>query len=127
MKNPPAARCERTAAGRACLWRRCRETAPIRPWLAAPRASTRPRRSRALQGRVEDGEPARQILFDRKLSLELRLQLELLRVVALLPFAFRHERPEGTALEAVDPEDPSAVEAPALEGEHRRQQLGPEA
>ncbi len=59
---------------------------------------------RLLDRRVEEREPARQILLDRQLVLELRLQLELRRVVALL-LADRDERPERAALEAVDPVD----------------------
>jgi hypothetical protein len=59
--------------------------------------------------------------------LELRLQLELLGVVALLAVNFRHERPERAALEAVDPVDTAAVEALALEGEHGGEQLPAEA
>ncbi|MDX6518521.1 MAG: hypothetical protein QOF50_1367, partial [Gaiellaceae bacterium] len=42
-----------------------------------------------LDRRAVRGEPAREILLDRQLSLELRLQLELARVVALLALAFR--------------------------------------
>src|SRR3954454_5320133 len=39
----------------------------------------------ALHGRVEDAEPARQILLHGELRLQLRLQLELLGVVPCLP------------------------------------------
>src|SRR4051812_9962493 len=57
----------------------------------------------ALDRRVEDAEPAGQVLLHRQLWLELRLQLQLLGVVPLLALAGRDERPEGAALVAVDP------------------------
>src|SRR5947209_3505918 len=53
--------------------------------------------------RVEDAEPAAQVLLDRELLLELRLQLELLGVVALLVVARWDEGPERAALVPVDP------------------------
>src|SRR5947208_11170459 len=56
-----------------------------------------------LERRVEDAEPAGQVLLDRQLLLQLRLQLELLRVVSLLVVAGRDERPECAALVPVDP------------------------
>src|SRR5205085_11558576 len=71
---------------------------------ARSRAATR-RSSSSLEGSVEEAEPAGEILLDRQLVLELRLQLELRRVVALLVAAGRDERPEGPALVAVDPVD----------------------
>src|SRR5690349_18686617 len=74
----------------------------------------------ALERCVEDAEPAAQILLDRQLRLELRLELELLGVVALLPRPGRHEGPEGTPLVAVDPVDGVLA---ALELEDRCEQL----
>src|SRR5262249_51553607 len=61
--------------------------------LAAPRRSDRC---------VEQRQPPRQILFDRELLFQLRLELELARVVALLVLE-RHEGPERPELEPVDP------------------------
>src|SRR5579884_1259631 len=58
-----------------------------------------------LDRRVEDAEPACEIGLDRQFAVELRLELELLRVVALLVLAGRDERPERAALAAVDPVD----------------------
>src|SRR6266545_366487 len=75
-----------------------------------------------LQRGVEDGEPARQILLDRKLGLQLRLQLELFGVVAFL-LPGRHEGPKGAPLVAVDPVDGML---PALEAEHGGEKLRPE-
>ena len=98
-----------------------RRDAAAKPRRAA-RTERRPRpRS---DRRVEQRQPARQILLDRKLLLELRLQLELGRVVALLALAGRDERPEGAALEAVDPVDGVLA---ALEAERRREELRAEA
>ena len=51
----------------------------------------------------------RQVGLDGQLLLELRLQLELARVVALLLLAGRDERPERAGLEAVDPVDRMAA------------------
>ena len=84
----------------------------------------RGRRRSALDRRVEQREPARQVRLDRELLLELRLQLELGRVVALLPVARRDERPERAALEAVDPVDGMLA---ALEAERRSEQLRAES
>src|SRR5205814_4565372 len=69
----------------------------------------------------EEAEPARQILLDRKLALELRLQLELLGVVTLLLLAGRDERPERARLVAVHPVD-RLLRILALEAEDRREQ-----
>src|SRR5207253_5260053 len=79
---------------------------------------------RALDRGAEEGEPAREILLDRQLMLELRLQLELLGVVALLVLAGGDERPERASLVAVDPVDRVLA---AVEAEHRGEELGPEA
>src|SRR4029450_12398512 len=76
----------------------------------------------ALQRGVEQAEPAREVLLDRQLVLELRLQLELLGVVPFL-LSLRDERPEGAALEAVDPVDVRPVAELRLELEGRREQL----
>src|SRR5438067_2118242 len=73
-----------------------------------------------LDGGVEDAEPAGQVLFDRELRLELRLELELLRVIPLLALAGGDEGPEGPALVAVDPVDRVLA---ALEAKDRRQEL----
>src|SRR5206468_9150732 len=69
-------------------------------------------------------EPAAQVLLDRELRLQLRLELELLGVVPFLAFAHRDEGPKRAALVAVDPVD--RVPA-ALELEHRGEQLRAEA
>ena len=74
--------------------------------------------------RVEEAEPAGQVLLDRELVLELRLQLELGGVVAVLALAGRDEGPEGAALEAVDQVDGVLA---AVEAERRREQLRAEA
>ena len=78
--------------------------------------------------RVEEREPARQVRLDRQLLFELRLQLELGRVVALL-VAERDERPERAALEAVDPVDGvlAAVELERRGEELRAESLAPSA
>src|SRR5919201_6391361 len=73
---------------------------------------------------VEQPEPAGEIRLDRQLALQLRLQLQLLGVVALLVLARRDERPERAALVAVDPVDGVL---PTLEAERGREQLRPEA
>src|SRR5438094_5958480 len=85
------------------------------------RGSKAPKRS---ERSVEEAEPARQVLLDRQLTLELRLQLELLGVVALLLLPGRHERIERAPLVAVDPVDRML---PAVEAEHGRQKLRAEA
>src|SRR5919108_6395765 len=74
----------------------------------------------SLEGRVEDAEPAREVLLDRQFRLELRLQLQLLGVVAPLVLSGRDEGPEGAALVAVDPVDGVLT---ALEAKHRGQEL----
>src|SRR5438046_882091 len=79
---------------------------------------------RGLDGRVEEPEPGRQVLLDRELFVELRLQLELLGVVALLVLAARHERPERAALVAVDEVDRLLA---AVEAERRGEQPVAEA
>src|SRR5437764_14157727 len=79
-----------------------------------------------LERRVEQPEPAGEVLLDRQLLLELRLQLELLGVVAFL-LALRDERPEGSLLVSVDPVDGLPVAELGLELERRRQQLLAEA
>src|SRR5205085_9114711 len=58
-----------------------------------------------LERRVEEAEPPAELGLDRQLAVELRLQLELLRVVALLVLAGRHERPERAALVPADEVD----------------------
>src|SRR5436190_12891525 len=78
------------------------------------------------EGRVEQPEPARQILLDRQFRLKLRLQLHLLGVVPLLALAGRDERPEGALLEAVDPVRTALLEL-ALEREDGGEQLAAEA
>src|SRR5512132_2231877 len=78
----------------------------------------------ALKRRVEDAEPAAQVLLHGKLLLELGLQLELLRVVALLVLAHGYERPERPPLVAVDPVDRMLT---ALELEDRGEELRPES
>src|SRR5438270_3756563 len=77
-----------------------------------------------LERGVEDAEPARQVLLDGKLALELRLQLELGGVVPLLALALRHERPERPAFVAVDEVDGMLA---ALEPEDGGEQLRAEA
>src|SRR4051812_8901064 len=77
-----------------------------------------------LDRRVEDAEPAREILLDGQLAGELRLQLELFGVVALLAVAERDERPERGALVAVQP---IHGVLPAVETEDGGEQLLPEA
>src|SRR5438128_9270658 len=72
------------------------------------------------KGRVEQPEPAAQVLLDRQLVLQLRLQLQLLGVVAALVLAGRHERPERAALVAVDQVD---GELSAFEAEDGGEQL----
>src|SRR5438128_2295770 len=57
----------------------------------------------ALERRVEDAEPAGQVLLHRQLFLQLGLQLQLLRVVPLLVLPSRDEGPERPPLVAVDP------------------------
>src|SRR5205809_201598 len=94
---------------------------PCRSGHASKRPDGGPR---YLERRVEDAEPAGQILLDRQLRLELRLQLQLLGVVALLVLPGRNEGPEGAALVAVDPVDGML---PALELEDRGQELRAEA
>src|SRR5439155_10870184 len=79
----------------------------------------------ALDRGAEEPEPARQVLLDWQLVLQLRLELELLGVVALLLLARRYERPERAGLVAVYPVD-GLVRVLALEAEHRRQQLAAE-
>src|SRR3954468_17726586 len=73
---------------------------------------------------VEETEPLAQVLLDGELLLELRLQLELARVVAFLLHAGRHERPERAGLEAVDPVHGMLA---AFEAEGGREQLRAEA
>src|SRR5206468_5118523 len=105
----------------------------LQPWLnearaksrSAPRAGVRPTApSRQSNGRVVQGEPPRQVGLDRKLLLELRLELELFRVVTLLTVAHRDERPERRRLEAVDEVDGVLASG---ETERRGEQLLPEA
>src|SRR5207244_8623521 len=81
---------------------------------------------RDLERRVEQAEPAGQVRLDRELLVELRLQLELLGVVAIL-LARGDERPESALLVAVDPVDRLAVPELGLKLERRRQQLLAEA
>src|SRR5216684_7288604 len=76
-----------------------------------------------LQRRVEDPEPAGQVLLDRQLLLQFGLQLELLRVVSLLVFARRYEGPERAPLVPVDPVDRMLA---AVELEDRGEKLRPE-
>src|SRR5437763_17173705 len=80
--------------------------------------------SSGLNRGVEESEPLGQVGLDRQLGLELRLQLQLARVVAPLPLAGRDERPESACLEAVDPVDPMLA---ALEAERGGEQLPAEA
>src|SRR5207245_10344604 len=75
--------------------------------------------------RFVEGEPLGEVRLDRQLLLELGLQLELLRVVALLAVACRDERPELRVLETVDPVD--RLLFLSLEAEGRGEQLGAEA
>src|ERR1043166_3468570 len=75
---------------------------------------------RRLDRRIEQAEPPRQVLLDRKLLLQLRLQLELGGVVALLAFAGRDEWPERAALVPVDPVDRVVA---AVEAERGREEL----
>src|SRR5581483_9670475 len=63
---------------------------------------------------------ATEVGLDRELGLELRLQLELRGVVALVLRAARDERPERSRLEAVDPVHRVL---PALELERGREEL----
>src|SRR5438876_6433630 len=79
---------------------------------------------RLLERRVEEPEPPAEVLLDRQLALELRLQLQLLRVVSLLVLPGGDERPEGTPLVAVDEVDRILA---AVELEDRREQLLAEA
>ena len=74
--------------------------------------------------RVEQSEPLAEVLLDGQLLLELRLQLELLRVVAPLLLARRDERPPRAGLEAVDPVDRMRA---ARERERRGEELAAEA
>ena len=83
----------------------------------------RPGRLTSLERRAEQGEPVGQVGLDRQLLLELRLQLELGRVVACR-LVDRDERPERATLEPVDPVDRMSA---ALEPEDRREQLLAEA
>src|SRR5437763_1498435 len=76
-------------------------------------------------GALEDFT-SEQSLLDRELVLELRLQLELFGVVTIL-LALRDERPEGAALEAVDPVDVRPVAELRLELEGSGEQLAPES
>src|SRR4051794_13962610 len=79
-------------------------------------------------GSVEQAEPLAEVGLDGKLLLELRLELELLGVVALLLLARRDERPPRAGLEAVDPVDGMAVaEGAAVELERRGEELTAEA
>src|SRR5688572_15715737 len=73
---------------------------------------------------IEERQPAREVLLDRQLLFELRLQLELRGVVALLVLPRGDERPERAALVAVDEVDGMLA---ALEAKDRREQLRPEA
>src|SRR5436309_386662 len=76
----------------------------------------------------EQGEPLAEVGLDRELLFELRLQLELLRVVPLMLLAGRDERPPRPRLEAVDPVDGMAgAERASFELERRGEQLPAEA
>src|SRR5215217_111314 len=77
----------------------------------------------ASERRAVQPEPARKVPLHRQLTLELRLQLELLGVVALA-LARRDKRPERALLVAVDPVDRILC---AVELERGREQLRPEA
>src|SRR4029077_2647949 len=77
-----------------------------------------------LERRIEDPEPAGQIGFDRQLLLQLGLELQPLGVAAALALAGGNEGPEGAPLVAVDPVHGLLA---ALELEHRREELAPEA
>ena len=87
---------------------------PLDYWDGEPARNPRSGRRRP--------EPHRDVGLDRKLFLHLRLQLQLLRVVAV-SLADWHEGPERAALVAVDPVD----RLRALELEDRREELRPEA
>src|SRR6266536_4092457 len=73
-----------------------------------------------LQRGVEDAEPARQILLDGQLRLELGLELQFLGVVPLLVLPSRDERPERPSLVAVDPVHRVL---PTVEAENRGEKL----
>jgi hypothetical protein len=67
-------------------------------------------------------------LLDRQLFFELRLQLQLARVVALLLLAGRDERPPSPGLEAVDPVNGLVgLEGAAVEAERGGEELASEA
>src|SRR2546421_10251115 len=108
------------------LFRSLRAESPSSPPRSRPRAPRRARRNDARRSDrgAEEPEPAGEVLLDRQLALELRLQLQLLGVVALLVFAGGDERPERAALVAVDPVHGML---PALEAKDGREELGPEA
>src|SRR5262249_32270664 len=116
------ARRSHAARSRACLGTSPRKARPPRGPSVGPvgERSVSPTLNRG----VEEAEPGREILLDRQLALELRLQLELLGVVALLLVSHRDDRPERPALVAVDPVDRML---PTLEAERGREQPLPEA
>src|SRR3954451_19974298 len=77
-----------------------------------------------LNRRIENSEPPAQLGLDWQFRLQFRLQLELLGVVAILPLPSRHERPERSALVAIDPVDGVF---PAVELEDGSEKLRAEA
>src|SRR4029079_129564 len=121
----PSSSSRRTGASRSasCSWitRRWRSASPPSRRSPARWAS----RFSSSDRRVEQREPLRQVLLDRQLLLELRLQLELAGVVALLTRAGRDEGPEGAGLEAVDPV--GGVPVAAVEPEGCSEQLAAES